>query len=57
VRLSARNCQYRVDLAPASEQPIRLRIGCLTFCMNIAEALALGNQIADAISQTQRRKP
>lgn len=56
MRLSARECQFAVDASPQSERPIRLRMGHLTYTMSQGEALALGNQLADAVNRTNNER-
>ena len=56
MRLSARECRFVVDAAPQAERPIRLRMGHLTYTMTKGEALALGNQLADAVNRTNSER-
>lgn len=51
MRLSAREVAPSVALMPDSVRPIRLRTGGLTFTMDVAEALDLATQLADAVAE------
>lgn len=53
MRLSAREVAPSVAVMPDSVRPIRLRAGGLTFTMDVAEALGLATQLADAIAEVQ----
>lgn len=52
MRLSARNCDVKVDVMPESSRPVRLRVVGLTFGLTSAEALQLATDLADAVSAT-----
>lgn len=38
-----------------SIRPVRIRTGGLTFCMTTTEAIHLANELADAITEINRR--
>lgn len=53
MRISAKNTGYNVLVLPGSGRPIRLRIGGLSYCLDVAEAVKLATAIADAVTETQ----
>lgn len=56
MRLSARECRFGVESVPRGERPIRLRMGHLTYTMTTSEALAIANQLADAVTRTNNER-
>lgn len=58
MKLSAREVDYVVRVLPESTggRPIRIRLGPLTFCLNLSEAVDLANRLADAVDQLNTRK-
>ncbi|MCV7056292.1 hypothetical protein [Mycolicibacterium gilvum] len=55
--LSGRDFAYNIRLSPVSGRPIRLRIGGMTYCMDVAETVELANALADAIDDYQKLPP
>lgn len=51
MRLSARDLQPAVVMAPDTARPIRLRVAGLTFMFSGAEAMDLAAQLADAVTE------
>lgn len=52
MRLSARDFQPEIVLAPDSRRPIRLRAGGgMAFMLTPTEAIDLATQLADAVTQ------
>ncbi len=51
MRLSARDLDPTVVLAPDTQRPIRLRTGALTYMFTAAEAIELATKLADAVTQ------
>lgn len=56
MRLSARDITFKVATEPDSIRPIRLRTGSMSYCMDLAEALDLANQLADAVDDLNAHK-
>jgi hypothetical protein len=56
MRLSVRDFDAKVTAAPDSARQVRMRIGGLTYCMTAPEALALANQLADAVNELKTQE-
>ena len=58
MKLSAREVDYAVRVLHESPggRPIRIRLGPLTFCLNLAEAIDLANRLADAVDELNEGK-
>jgi hypothetical protein len=55
MRLSARNVDAGIIAVPGTERPVRMRAAGLTYCMTLDEAIALANQLADAVSEVKKQ--
>lgn len=56
MRLRSRESKPTVVVAADDTvRPVRIRAGGLTFCMDTAEAMDLANQLADAITEVNRK--
>lgn len=56
MRLRSPETTPTVSVAPGdSIRPIRIRTGGLTFCLDTTEAINLANQLADAITEINRK--
>ena len=51
MRLSGRDTQPDIRVAPGTVRPIRLRVAGLVFGLNTSEALDLATRLADAADQ------
>ena len=51
MRLSGRDFEPGVVVAPGTTRPIRMRLTGLTFMLDKTEAIALATQLADAATQ------
>lgn len=56
MRLSARDLDPTVVLAPDSQRPVRLRTGALTYMFTTAEAIDLATELADAVTQLKEQE-
>lgn len=56
MRLSARNVDAGIIAVPGTERPVRMRAAGLTYCMTTDEAIALANQLADAVSEVKKHR-
>ncbi len=57
MRLSARDFQPEIVLAPDSRRPIRLRAGGgITFMLTPTEAIELATALADAVTNINRKE-